>query len=877
MKGTPSDFWGKIKEPSENGESFSWHPLVHHCADVAACFEALLSLPVVNRRLAKIAGCPELTTGQVQKFSFLAALHDIGKFNTGFQGRFMTGQALNKAGHVAEGFLLLIEPSLQNRFHTALGLDGIKSWTSQPIELLQLLTASLSHHGRPVDDSRGAGPRCWKKAHSLDPFEGISRLSREAESWFPEGFSDQEKIPGIPELQHYFCGLVTWADWLGSDHVFFPFSESPGEKRMPFARERARTVLRKTGIDTAAARSTLFPSPPDFRDVFNVQRLRPLQETVESLTLPEKESVMIIESETGSGKTEAAFRYFTRLFQSGEVDGIYFALPTRSAASQIHARIAAAAKGTFGEYAPPVVLAVPGYLRVDDVSGEKLPHFEVLWHDDDRQRFRWRGWAAEHAKRYLSASIAVGTIDQALLSVLPVSHAHLRIATLARHLLVIDEVHASDSYMITLACEMVRCQLQSGGHVLLMSATLGTAARQKFSGVKTIPPAAEAGRMPYPLLTKISGPASPETISIRNNIPKREFLVDLCNHGTSPEKVAGLALSAAAQGGNILVLRNRVADALETQLAIERIAGIESDLLFRCNGVVTLHHSRFSPGDRRLLDRSVEQFFGLKIASSTKRILVATQTVEQSLDVDFDFLVTDLCPMDVLLQRLGRLQRDFSRARPAGFDNPKCVVLTPGQSELEEFILETGPDQGAGRGPMGLGTVYEDLRILELTLKVLEREKALGLPDRCRALVEAATHPDKLRHFESEAGPRWRNHSLKIIGRTHADGGLARLNFLNRGAPFGCVDSLFPASGDQRLMTRLGENDRMVTFDPALRGPFGEPLGNLTIPAWMVHNLSSETINPENTRFCENSLFFSLGNFKFTYDRHGLRKSIDAP
>ncbi|MDB4914145.1 MAG: CRISPR-associated helicase/endonuclease Cas3, partial [Gemmatimonadetes bacterium] len=186
----------------------------------------------------------------------------------------------------------------------------------------------------------------------------------------------------------------------------------------------------------------------------------------------EESSITILESETGSGKTEAALARFVTLFSAGKVDGLYFALPTRTAATQMHKRVFDATAMAFTE-PPPVILAVPGYLRVDDTEGRRheLARFDVLW--PDAERFRYRGWAAEGPKRYLAGCIVVGTVDQVLLSSLRVGHAHMRATSLMRMLLVVDEVHASDAYMTRILEDVLARHRRAGGHALLLSATLG--------------------------------------------------------------------------------------------------------------------------------------------------------------------------------------------------------------------------------------------------------------------------------------------------------------------------------------------------------------------------------------------------------------------
>ena len=161
--------------------------------------------------------------------------------------------------------------------------------------------------------------------------------------------------------------------------------------------------------------------------------------------------LLILESETGSGKTEAALWRFAQLFQAGKVDSLYFALPTRVAASQLYERTLKFAANMWqatGQEPPLVVRALAGYESADGQNVQKLPHFKVLWADNPDEQKAHTRWAAESSKRFLAAPLAVGTIDQALLGALQVRHAHMRHGLLSRSLLVVDEVHASDAYMV---------------------------------------------------------------------------------------------------------------------------------------------------------------------------------------------------------------------------------------------------------------------------------------------------------------------------------------------------------------------------------------------------------------------------------------------
>ncbi|GMV39931.1 MAG: hypothetical protein AMXMBFR64_16470 [Myxococcales bacterium] len=342
---------------------------------------------------------------------------------------------------------------------------------------------------------------------------------------------------------------------------------------MSFARAAAARALREIGLDAAGARATLGAAPPPFETLFGFPP-RNAQAQVAALPCAAPGSVTILESETGSGKTEAALYRFLRLFAAGLVDGLTFALPTRTAATQIHTRVVQAIAHAFADPTtrPPVILAVPGYLAVDEVEGRRLAGFEVLWNDDDQERLRYRGWAAEHPKRYLAGPVVVATVDQVLLSALEVSHAHMRAASLSRQLLVVDEVHASDAYMIRLLEEVLRRHLGAGGQAFLMSATLGSTARCVLErpGSREAPSLDEAVAEAYPVV-RHSGGGVACVIPVTRG-PDREVTVERVGLMDDSVGVAALAVAAAAQGARVIVLRNTVRGCLDTQRAVEEQA-----------------------------------------------------------------------------------------------------------------------------------------------------------------------------------------------------------------------------------------------------------------------------------------------------------------
>ncbi len=885
MQGSPAGFWGKLDE--RDGVVVAWHPLRDHCVDVAACAEGLIRSTLLGRRLAALGGLSALDEVQIARLCVLAALHDLGKFNQHFQNKGRPG-AQPRAGHVRE-LMVLFNPRAKNAERNALlavlPLVEMTAWGAARDTTLRLLFAAVGHHGRPVAyEGNGVDndPARWSVVSGIDPFAGMRELVEATRRWFPLAWREGgAPLPRVPAFVHAFSGLVMLADWLGSSREFFPFANSLDD-RIDEARHFAARALRAMHLDADVDRRAMGPSVPGFTDVTEKAQPHDAQAKTFGLPLPTERSLTLLESETGSGKTEAALMRFLMLFHAGAVDGMYFALPTRTAATQIHERLVKLVARAFPDDAtrPPVVLAVPGYLAVDDAKGTRLEHFEVLWKDDtDRSQrapeFRHRAWAAEHPKRFLAAAIGVGTIDQVLLSTLTVDHAHLRATSLLRQLLVVDEVHASDAYMGRLLEEALRFHLDAGGHALLMSATLGSSLRERlFRGDK--PSLAEAVATPYPLVTHREGKhRTPHAIENAGNPKPATFVPAPCID--DPEAVARMALDHAAKGARVLVLRNTVRDAVATQESLEALATSEgkTSLLFRCGDIVTLHHARFARVDRARLDAAIERDFGTE-SPSVGRVAVATQTVQQALDLDADLLITDLCPMDVMLQRVGRLhrhRREGAQRRPEGYTRAVAVVLVPAKRDLADLITKSGEP----RGKHGHGTVYDDLRVLHATWCQIEATPDVLIPEMNRRLVEHTTHPDALAAVIPVGDDGWAKHRTWCEGRYAADRRAASLVLVERGdkaTPFG--EYAFPDKAlGERISTRLGEGDRRAVFEAPPTGPFGGVIRELTVPTFMAKGVAPDAvpavIEQNAVRFV-----FAFGAERFVYDRLGLRPLNDT-
>ena len=879
-----SRFWAK-SEP-RHGYPKRIHLLEHHLADVGACFETLLAQPTIRRRLARSGGLDSLDDATAARLVLFAALHDIGKVSMGFQTQIwrdadFPGRRLTSItrGHYRELAPVMLGevPDTTDRFFGSLEWwwDATESWDDRGGETVcALFIAALSHHGQPLqlEGDLRHNSRLWSGVGGLDPFAQLQRIGELVRHWFPAAWeSGGQELPSRPEFQHHFLGLCTLADWVGSNERWFPFCDEPRDDYMEKARQQARDAIKVVGLDVAEQREH-FTVMPGFPGLFPSIGGPPNAIQRAAYDTPLGEPLVIIESETGSGKTEAALWRFARMYEAGLVDGLYFALPTRAAAVQLHQRVSNFISNLLPEqHRPPVVLAVPGYRPGPDAEEVALQGYNS--HAAGHHDYDEIPWAAESSKRYLAAQIAVGTVDQAMMAALKVRHSHMRAGCLARNLLVVDEVHASDPYMRRTLKSLLDAHLDAGGYALLMSATLGSVARRQWLSAGRVPPddfppPDEAIATHYPAVSVMAtGGESIAAVGENRQEKSVAIIAEPLIHEFG--RVAELALRAASAGAKVLVVRNTVSNAVATQEALEQAAGDDAALLFPINGIPTLHHSRFAADDRGLLDAEIERRLG-RNREPGGIIVVGTQTLEQSLDIHADLLITDLCPVDVLLQRIGRLHRHRRDDRPAGYEAPRCFVLTPGGGDLSPLLR--GDSNRTGLGPHGY--VYEDLRVLEATRRLIAEHPQWDIPRMNRLLVESATHPVKLDAIAEELGADWKTHALEIEGKAIAESQGAGGNVVQRGKSFFTDnrDLLYPSNAEKRIRTRLGDEGIEVQFDPPPPSPFdaGRRIGGMTIAGHLLRGATPG--GPVAPTEAEGGFTFAIGEQRFRYDRHGLRR-----
>lgn len=871
-----SEPWGKLLR-GPDGQIEKVLPLVDHSSDVAEVFRLLSRLPWARDRLARLAA-RALDDVTLERLAYLTFLHDCGKVNRGFQAR--SDRKAPVVGHIKPLVAIFgrsADPTLLGAAYAAIGADRLAMWGEG---VTALLDAVFSHHGRPwpADEPGASQTRYWRARADGEPLSLLLRLRERADALFPQALdASAPLLPDAHPFVHAVAGFVQLADWIAS-------SDWQRSRITESSAQWARRQLEQIGLDPLPWRERRLERRESFQSLF---RRAPYE--AQELTGSVKGQLVILESETGSGKTEAALYRFARLFAEGTVDGLYFALPTRTAAAQIHRRVGEFMEKYWGPIRPPNVLAVPGYIEEGD--GGSLPAASDLLDGPEQDDRQTSVWAAEHPKRYFSALVSVGTIDQALLAALRLKHAHLRAAMLMRHLLVVDEVHASDAYMRGLLSQLLRDHLAAGGHALLLSATLGAEVRDAYLTCASGERARDLEPIPidraiarsYPLVSSADGKRLVETC-IGGAARAKQVRMRQLAAMEDPDAIARLSLDAARAGAKVLIVRNSVAGAIDVQVALERAVDSDATLLFQLAGYTTLHHGRFAREDRRALDAAVERTVG-KSRPAGGMVLVGTQTLEQSLDIDADMLVTDLCPVDVLLQRIGRLHRHERTAgpsdnqRPNAYLVPSTWVLTPA-SGLTPLLNQRrrGSRHGLGlthSGGQSRG-VYPDLAVSEATRRLLEEFEGWRIPDMNRLLVERAMHSESIAMLIADMPENerddWYRHRLEVEGLDIAHASVAAGNVLRRDAPFMEQTVL----DDIMIATRLGANDRIVDLPAGTLGPFGWEIRRISVPAWMLGDTTSEEVPQVSQLHDAPGVRMEWSHRVLRYDRLGLRQLEEA-
>lgn len=813
--------WAKSGDPP--------HSLVGHMLDTAA-----VALTVLTREPGRTRAlyARDLGLDEDDALRFIAAVvgaHDLGKATPVFQSQWEQGRRMAEA----VGFRFPhanLPRKLQKEIwvpHAALTESLIQSLLQQrrlnPRLARDIARCLGGHHGHlasPTELSLAQRPETTGSGRWDEAREGL--LDALFTTVGVDRVPDVDRLPEATAVG--IMALASFADWIASDGSLFPYCRDASDSHDYW---RQALQLAEQALDAIGwrPRRPLVDRPLQFEAVFPFRANR-LQETVANVVQQATRQaaeplLLVVEAPMGTGKTEAALYAHLVLQRALDHRGLYVALPTMATGNGMFPRVAEWLQ-QLGRTDAPVDLQLqhgtaflqPTYraLRprsVGDGSPRQDGRTDCPEPPGNVVAEAWFG----PLKRAMLSEYGVGTVDQALLGVLRVRHHFVRLWGLGNRTVVLDEVHAYDAYTSGLIAALLRWLRALGSSVILMSATLPRARRRELVeayGAKLPDP-----ESPYPRLTVVRGQQA-ESIPVDAG-PTKTFIVNPVPRPV--EQLAPVVLALVSAGGCAACILNTVDRAQRLYLALG------PGELIRQNGHIVgkrvgpvevyLLHARFPAEDREAREQVLRGLFGKDGYRDGLRpkqaIVVATQVIEQSLDLDFDVMVTDLAPVDLVLQRAGRLHRFDLAALSASFDVP----LERPESYAEARLLVAGLDEN----PPDVAAEYWDRvyspYVLLMSWWVLRKYREVRLPFDVEALIEEVYEGDvpeqlpshlknafkaALRDFDKEMDQQksWAHHTaIADPARILADVATDAL------APLRLDDEEDEQS--QRPLTRLGE------------------------------------------------------------------------
>jgi CRISPR-associated endonuclease/helicase Cas3 len=740
-----------------------YHPLICHLIDVAHVTRGLWDHVFRPRVKAWVARRLKVSEGDAGKWlAFWAGAHDIGKACPGFQVLGDNRTARLKAKFPSPPWNYPFQTFPHGELSAAILAKALESGGAfAPLGRAaahRVAVAVGGHHGLFCPDWSSKvvalGNEPWAAAQrellaELAQHVGVVGLKAPA----PAGGAEDNPV------WMYLAGLTSVADWIGSNQQFFPpfgtatladtgFSVDEYSQQSAGQAMAALTALGWLGRADD-------PTPQTFREVFpEIQAPRPLQEAIEQIagawTHQSEPMLVIVEAPMGEGKTEAAWYVADRWDRLGG-QGCYVALPTMATSNQMFDRVAGFLGRRSGKSA---VQLLHGKAQLNE-KFEDLKYRAYVYDEDKKPAaVVAEGWFAANKKHGLLAPFGVGTIDQSLLAVLQTKHVFVRLFGLAGKCVILDEVHAYDAYMTTLLERLLQWLAALGCPVVLLSATLPSDRRLRllraYSGNETAVP----NTADYPRITTAGGGQESTAVHVEAD---KDRAGTVALEWVSEDGFTGRLAEALKGGGCACVIRNTVGLAQETYLRLKN--ALPPDV------TVELFHARFPFGQRQRIENDVLRRYGRtkddvvsdgSIVSAPRRparaVLVATQVVEQSLDLDFDLMVSDVAPADLVLQRAGRLHRHRRKVRPATMASPQVYLIEPAVGE------DGVPDFGVSE------FVYARYVLLRSYLALRGRER-VELPADLERLVEQVYGDEPLASPDEYADPLEESHE-ELVAET---------------------------------------------------------------------------------------------------------------
>lgn len=618
-----------------------------------------------------------------QGTALIAACHDIGKISPAFQK--MIYSSISNPDTTAISNLSGANADASGRREYAFHAKVTQTVLSDKPRYIPEIEGM--HHGfrpnnSPCTEAVYGGADWTEKRHELLSFLEKQFLLPE-QTW--PIFHDWN-------LASVLGGFITVADWIASGGKFAEMTQNTPVTDEQL-KQMASNAVAQAGFVPFQVRQNL-----SFFDIFNFSPYPVQSSFFESVTEP---GIYIMEAPMGIGKTEAALYAAYCILSAGKATGLYFGLPTQLTSNKIYERVRQYFKKITDTDASLKLLHSSAWLE-ETTLGE----------DGDIGR----SWF-DSSKRGILAPFAVGTVDQALMAVMNVRHGMVRAFGLAGKVVILDEVHSYDAYTGTILNSLVQCLREIGCTVLILSATLTASQKNNLLACKNAWHFSDA----YPLITTTSSKNDMAQLHEISEKPEKGHTVTVSFRSGCADALE-IALEKAEKGQQVLWIENTVDEA---QKVYRQAAARTTGTVVECG----LIHSRFIRKRRTENEAYWVSLYGTNghnRRTEHGRILVGTQVLEQSLDIDADFLITRLCPTDMLLQRIGRLWRHSvnNNIRPEG-SSCSVLIIAPAYADVVEK-----------QNIFGVSTAVYSEYVLCRTLEIWENMQTLRLPEDIRNLLE---------------------------------------------------------------------------------------------------------------------------------------------
>lgn len=639
------------------GKSEPYKSLLHHMIDAGIC--ALEYLSSINLPLLKVMSdsCNLNQDHLCRLVGYLVACHDIGKAHPNFQ---FSGQGFDSLpNNIQEKLLSLKSYSCMSfkEFRHEVYSEEILTplWINkrnfEKDFAEQCARVIANHHNKYLNG------KCYQNKKSKTFIE-YGKIHTYLENTIFELFSPLLLSFDCQNFSVFCEGLnevLVLADWIVSDvNYVVPCDYDDVKEYFNNSKKVAKEKISSIGFIHSS-----LPQCTNLEDFFSWSKgsSRPMQKLVNSIS-DKNFGLAIIEDSPGSGKTEASLFLALKLAESYQKKGIYFALPTSATSNQMWDRI----NSCFSKYNIPKTRLMHG------MAWSYIQHHEVLqskFGSNDEVGDEW----LRPSRRALLSQFGVGTVDQIMMAVLNIKFRVLRLLGLTNKVLVIDEVHAYDAYMSKILERLLMWCSVFKIPVILLSATLPLSKKQSLINAYTGLELTDISpNNSYPLFTGVTD----ENLIIQKSCQaykNYEYHLHLLPFLCDLEKTSDFALTKVMNGGNLCLMLNTVSDSQKVYKILKEKSSNEKDFS------LLLYHARFTAEDRAKIEKKCLEMYSTDNRRPKRSILVCTQVVEQSLDVDFDVMISQICPIDLLIQRMGREWR-HNIERPSNINKPDFYILT---------------------------------------------------------------------------------------------------------------------------------------------------------------------------------------------------------